>query len=134
MKKLNALLVIILIIYALAGCSNSKQEVQANTQNADSVAIFYGVSSYAMFSSDASTIKNISDYFNNLSFEPTDKEMDISTMISVNFSKGEEQIAKYSVDKNMVFWLNGDTKCLKIASGKFNYDAVKDIYEKSKKN
>jgi vesicle coat complex subunit len=133
MKKLNALLVIILIIYALAGCSG-KQDVQADTQNADSVTIFYGVSSYAMFTSDASTIKNVSDYFNNLRFEPTDKEMDITTMISVNFSKGEEQIAKFSVDKNMVFWLNGDTKCFKIASGTFNYDAVKDIYEKSKKN
>jgi uncharacterized lipoprotein YajG len=133
MKKLNTLFVIILIIYALAGCSR-QVKVQANTQNADSVTISYGVSSYAMFSSDASTIKNISDYFNNLSFEPIDKEMDITTMISVNFSKGEKQIAKFSVDKNMVFWLNGDTKCFKIASGTFNYDAVRDIYEKSKKN
>lgn len=132
MKKFRVLLVIILAIYAFTGCS--KQKVQTGMQNADSVTIFYGVTSYAMFSSDENTIKTLSGYFNNLSFEPTDKKMDITTMLSVVFFTGEKQIEKFSIDKNSVFWLNGDIECFKIASGTFNYDAVKEIYEKSKKN
>jgi hypothetical protein len=68
-----------------------------------------------------------------LSFEPTDKQMDIPTMFSICFSEGEKQIAEVCIDKNGVFWIDGNTECLKLSSGTFNYNDTQDIYEKSGK-
>ena len=161
MKKMLVLSVI-LFIFAFTGCDKKeipiniketnviKQEIPINIKetdviknvvviknaddikNADNVVIFYGLSSYAMAGCGENTLKTLLNCFNNLKFVTTDKQMDIPTKLSIYFAKEENQIAEVSVDKNGVFWLNGSTNCLKIASGTFNYNDVKDIYEKSK--
>ena len=130
MKKISVLLVVILLLNAFTGCR--KQDSPINMTNADSFSIYYGVSSYALFGSDKDTLKALSDSFDDLSFEATNKQMDIFSMLSIRFFTDEKQISEVNVDKNGVFWLNGNTECLKIASGSFNYNDIKDIYEKSK--
>lgn len=131
MKRISVLLVVI-FLFAFVG--SSKQEPSINTKDADSFSIYYGASSYALFGSDKNTLKSLSDCFQNPSFEATDKKMDIFSMLSIRFFANEKQISEVNIDKNGVFWLNGSTECLKIASGSFNYNGVKDIYEKSKES
>lgn len=83
-----------------------------------------------MFSEDKDTIKEVTNYLNALRFEETNKEMDISSMLSIYISNKEEHNTKVCVDKNGVFWLDGKTDCYEIASGSFDYNYMKDIYEK----
>lgn len=130
MKKLYIILAIFLLIFVFAGCD--KQETLINIENADEISVFYGVSSYAPSYTDEKTLKSISNCLHELRFETTDKQMDQLTMFSLYFSKDGKKIASINADKNGVFWLNGKTDSLRIASGKFNYDDIKDIYEKSR--
>ena len=101
-------------------------------QNADSVVIFYGFNSFTFESVDKKTIKQISDYFNNLKFEPIEKEMELSTMLCVCFMQDQNLITKICVDKNNIFKFDGEDKCYQIVSGTFNYNNIKEIYEKDK--
>jgi hypothetical protein len=99
---------------------------------ADDIAIFYGVSSYAMFSTDQSIIDDLLNQFNALSFEKTTDKMDLFTAFHVNFSYNGKGVKSFRVDKNGVFWLDGETQCYKISSGSFDYQHLKAIYEDSK--
>ena len=130
MKKLYMILAIFLLIFVFAGCG--KQEPRINIENADEISIFYGVSSYAPSYTDEKTLKALSNCLHDLRFETTDKQMDRLTMFSLYFTKDGKKIASIKTDENGVFWLNGKTDSLKIASGKFNYNDIKDIYEKSR--
>ena len=112
---------------------NKYTSIKLNNENVDDVSIYYGFSSYAMFGADDDTLKGLSNQFNNLSFEPTDKKMDTSTMLNINFHQNKKTIASVNVDENGVFWLDGETKCYKVSSGSFDYEYVKNIYLKSKK-
>lgn len=133
MKKIYilSLIVIILVLFSFTKYNTKKYSININA--ADNISIYYGLSSYAMFSSDENTIKTLSNHFNNLTFEPKKKEMDFPTMFIICFYKNEKQIAKITVDKNNIFRLNDNSKTLKLSSGTFNYDYIHDIYEESKK-
>lgn len=131
MKRLFVVLLVVLTPLTFTGFS--KQKIKVDVQNADNISIFYCVSSYAAFISDMNIVTGLSENLSNLTFEPIDKKIDFHTMLSINFFKGEKCIGKFSVDNNNVFLINGDTKCLKIVNGKFDYNYVKNIYDKSKK-
>lgn len=60
-----------------------------------------------MFSNDKNITKTVADCFEDLSFEETDEEG--------------------------VFLIDDNPKCLRVVSGTFNYNDVKDIYDRSKK-
>ncbi len=112
-----------------AGCSKP----EGNTPiKADDIAIFYGVSSYAMFGAEQSVIDGLLEQFSSLSFEKTAEEMDLMSAFHVNFSYNGKGVKSFWVDKNGVFWLDGDTQCYKASSGSFDYQHLKEIYNNSK--
>jgi len=121
-----------LLIIILTGCTRSAPSI--HTEEADRVSIFYGLSSYALWSSDEEVVKTLSGSFNSLSFETTNRTMDLATMLSVYFFKGDTQLSEIHVDEPGTFWLNGDTICFRLSSGVFNYEKVKDLYDESKQN
>jgi flagellar motor component MotA len=131
-SKLYALIIIIVTLNTFTGCGS--QVIKANIQDADSIIISYAIQSYAMFSTDASTVKAVAKKLEKLHFQKTGKEMDNGTMYSITFHSDNKPIATYSIDKNNTFRLNGSKECYKIASGTFDYKFIKDIYEKSKEN
>ena len=129
MKK-SLFIPILLLCLLFTGCARTSPVI--NTKNTDRVSIFYGTSSYAMWSENETDIMALQDCFNGLSFETTNAQMDIYTMLSIYFFKGQTQLTEIHVDQNGTFWLNGDTSCFCIRSGSFDYNRVKEIYEQSK--
>lgn len=128
MKKL---LLVIIGIVVLVFLNFNHAPDGLNGENVDSVSISYGVRSYLMLSTDEDKVKDLIKQFRNLSFEPTDKKMDIMTMLTVSFYQGEKSIASFKVDENGVFWLGGKTKGYKLSSGSFDYNFVRNIYLES---
>lgn len=150
MKKM--LLVVLGIGVLLFGCNNKQNKINTtpsevnteaiedsntidtvyNIEDADDVVIYYGFSSYAMFGTDKDTLESLKNEFSELVFESTDGKMDVATMLTISFIHNGKSIAKFSVDKNGVFWLDGKTNCYKISSGSFDYEFVRNIYYQSK--
>ena len=127
MKRFLSLFIVFLFI--LTGCSQSPS---VQTENADRVSVFYGLDSYALWSSDEATVKTLRDCFSGLVFEPSDRTMDLSTMLSVYFFRGNTHLSEIHVDQAGTFWLNGNTSCFQVRSGSFDYARVITLYEKSK--
>lgn len=127
MKKYRILLVMIILSLGLLGCS--KQDSYFNIEDADHITIFYGISSYAMSSTDEDIIKTISDNLNSLSFKKTDKQIDASSMFTISLSKKEESIPLVHVDAKGVFWIDGTAECYEVDSGTFDYSYIKSIYK-----
>lgn len=100
---------------------------------ADDVSIFYGVSSYAMFSKDQAVIDDLLERLSSLSFEKTSEEMDLISAFSVHFAYEGKSVKSFTVDKNGIFWLDGETQALKPADCSFDYNHLREIYESSKK-
>ena len=114
----------------LAGCAKA---AYGKDIKADDVSIYFGVSSYAMFSKDHAAVDDLLDRFGSLSFEKTDEEMDLISAFSVNFSYEGKSVKRFTVDKNGVFWLDGGTQAFRVSKGSFDYSHLKEVYENSKK-
>lgn len=122
-------LLILAVTLFLTGCAKPESN---NLLKADNITIFYGFSSYAMFGADQVVIDDLLNQFNSLNFEKTTNEMDLASAFNVNFSYRGKGVKNFWVDKNGVFWLDGETKCYKVSSGSFEYQYIKAIYEDSK--
>jgi hypothetical protein len=122
--------IMVLIIGAMAlllyGCKDS--QIKLYFENVDDVSITFGLSSYAMFGAEEDTIQDLLTSFSNLILEPTDDEMDTTTMLSIHFSHNEKSVVSVNVDEHGVFWLDGDTKSYKVSSGSFDYEFIKNVY------
>ena len=117
------------LVLLLTGCAKPESIKKIK---ADNITIFYGFSSYAMFGADQWVIDDLLNQFNSLSFEKSTEEMDSASAFTVNFSYNGNDVNHFWVDKNGVFWLNGETQCYKVSSGSFDYHHLKVIYEGSK--
>ena len=84
-----------------------------------------------MFSTNENTINEVSDYLNSLSFNETDKQIDITSMYTIVFSSGE-QSTKVCVDQNGIFRLDESEVCFELATGTFKSDYIENIYKKGK--
>ncbi len=123
MKRASYILLAVSLL--LAGCTRQ----ESNTAiKADNISIFYGVSSYALFSADQTIIDDLLGRFSALSFRKTAAKMDLQSAFSVNFYYVGEAVKSFWVDENCVFWLDGDTQCYKVASGSFDYLHLKGLY------
>lgn len=113
----------------MAGCAKP----ESNTRiKADNITIFYGVSSYALFGAEQPVIDGLLEQFSSLGFEKTTEEMDLMSAFHVNLSYNGKGVKSFWVDKNGVFWLDGETQCYKASSGSFDYEYLKAIYNDSK--
>ncbi len=122
MKKYAFILIIITVI-VLSACDKTEKS------NPIDVAVYYGVSSYALFSSDESIVSELADFYDTLEVIETDDKLDFFTAYLVSFKD-----KKFWVDKNGVIWLNGETKCYKKVSGSLDYDRITEIYKGSTDN
>lgn len=127
MKKTFSIMLAIALL--LTGCAKPANN---NSIKADHITIVYGVSSYAMFGADQGVIDDLLHRFNSLSFEKTTDQMDLGSAFHVNFSYSGNGVKSFWVDKNGVFWINGETQCYQTSSGSFDYEHLKAIYENSK--
>jgi hypothetical protein len=126
MKRIFA--VLLAFIFLLPGCARKNN---SNIITPDNIVIGYGVSSYAMFGAEQTVIDDLFERLNSLTFEKTSDEIDLMSTIMINFSRKGKSIKRFSVDKNGIFWLDGETQCYKISSGSFDYEYIKKIYEDS---
>ncbi len=128
---LKRLFIIMLsLCFLMAACSH--QENNNNKMQADDILVFYGVSSYAMFGAKQEVINDLLNQFSTLSFKKTEDKMDVASAFNLIFSYKGKEVKRFWVDKNGVFWLDGNTECYKISSGSFDYLNLKTIYEDSK--
>lgn len=130
MKKFACILPLVCMAAGLFGCALRSDT--AGTIEADRVSVYYGYSSYAMFEEDEAVVAKLADIFSGLRFEETDREMDVATQLNVIFENDGNVTGRFSMDKNGVFWLNGETTCYQVKRGSFDYDEVYGIYENSR--
>jgi hypothetical protein len=85
-----------------------------------------------MVGAEQTVIDDLFERLNSLTFEETSEEIDLMSTIMVNFSTKGKSIKRFGVDKNGIFWLDGETQCYKIKPGSFDYEYLKEIYDNSK--
>jgi hypothetical protein len=120
--------IMLAVVLLLTGCTKPENIKRIK---ADNITIFYGFSSYAMFGADQLVIDDLLNQFNSLHFEKSTEEMDRTSAFTVNFSYNGNAVNQFWVDKNGVFWLNGETQSYKVSSSSFDYHQLKVIYEGS---
>lgn len=122
MKKYIFVLILLTVI-GLFACGKTEKSITVD------VAVYYGVSSYALFSSDESIVSELADFYDTIEVIETDEKMDLFTAYLVSFKD-----KKFWIDKNGVIWLDGETKCYKKVSGSLDYDRITEIYKGSRDN
>jgi hypothetical protein len=107
---------------------------QLPTKNlvADEVSVFFSVMSYALFETDDEIVAELVRIYNNLDLEPVDADIDIMSMLSINYQMSGNSVAMLSVDKNGIFWINGEIETYRSTNETFPYDRIKEIYESGK--
>jgi len=140
MKKIRLLPMVVLMAFVcmLVGCSKEKDN-KIEIGSAQRVSIYYGVSSYAMFTKEEEIISTLKDCFTSLQFKETEEKIDVLTALSIYFFENEDadeteekNVVLVCVDENGVFQLNGSPQSLKVSSGNFNYSDIMAIYEAGK--
>lgn len=111
----------LITILALLSCAGKEEK------NSIDAAVYYGVSSYALFTSDESIVGELEDFYDTLKVKETDEKLDLFTAFSVVLKD-----KKFWVDDKGVIWLDGETKCYKKVSGSLDYKRISQIYNGSK--
>jgi hypothetical protein len=88
--------------------------------------------SYALFETDDEIVAELVRIYNNLDLEPVDADIDIMSMLSINYQMSGNSVAMLSVDKNGIFWINGEIETYRSTNETFPYDRIKEIYESGK--
>ena len=99
MNKKRLILLILAAVLAVFTMGCQFQE-EAPGLEVDDVAIYFGVSSYAMFGADEETLRYLADTYRNLEVEPVSGEMDLTSMLTVNLFHQSQQVGSFSVDQN----------------------------------
>lgn len=121
--KRSCLTVLSAILLCLSSCSK-------NSTNSDKeIAVYYGVSSYAMFEAEQQDIDFILNQYRSLTFTQTNQSFSLFTAFYVVINQEEEILARFFVDENNIFWINDSY--YQIQSGTFDYQFLKNLSENS---
>ena len=121
--KRSCLTILSAILLCLSSCSK-------NSTNSDKeIAVYYGVSSYAMFEAEQQDIDFILNQYRSLTFTQTNQSFSLFTALYVVIYQEEEILARFFVDENNIFWINDSY--YQIQAGTFDYQFLKDLYENS---
>ena len=126
MNKKRLILLILAAVLAVFTMGCQFQE-EAPSLEVDNVAIYFGVSSYAMFGADEETLRYLADTYRNLEVEPVSGEMDLTSMLTINLFHQNQQVGSFSVDQNGNIWKDGGTQCYRAPNG-CDYGKIKQIY------
>lgn len=130
-QKILFLILIFLLVTALPACQNPSG-IPIDTDQAQSVSIYYGSICYSLYSEDAETIQKVASLFQGFSLkEVPDGALDLTTAYQIYFTSASEQICAINVDKNGMFYLPDTKQYYKIADGTFHLEELKKIYEDS---
>lgn len=131
-KRLCAITLCFCVMFSLSACTK-------NTENIDSVDQICVSGSYSeswmYVYTDEEFIGEMVDIFNSVKYEKSDEAVDMMTqgeVFSFTFSNGNEQKAKFIVDKNLVFTFEAGTQSYKIVSD-FDFDYVKELVNEQQK-
>lgn len=127
-KGLISILLAVILSLAFVGCQFQERD---SAFEVDDVAIYFGVSSYAMFGADEETLRYLADTYRSLEVEPVSGEMDLTSMLTVNLFYQKQQVGSFSVDQNGNIWKDGGTQCCRAPSG-CDYGKIKQIYLNSR--
>ncbi len=121
--KRSCLTILSAILLCLSSCSK-------NSTNSDKeIAVYYGVSNYAMFEAEQQDIDFILNQYRSLTFTQTNQSFSLFTAFYVVINQEEEILARFFVDENNIFWINDSY--YQIQAGTFDYQFLKNLYENS---
>ncbi len=121
--KRSCLTILSAILLCLSSCSK-------NSTNSDKeIAVYYGVSSYAMFEAEQQDIDFILNQYRSLTFTQTNQSFSLFTAFYVVIYQEEEILARFFVDENNIFWINDSY--YQVQTGSFDYQFLKKLYENS---
>jgi predicted CDP-diglyceride synthetase/phosphatidate cytidylyltransferase len=116
-------MLVIMTVLSLSGCGKDTGE----TSDAKQAAIYYGVSSYALFTEDKAIVDELASFYNTLKVRKTLKKLDLFTAFCVFV--GDK---RFWIDEFGVIWLDGETTCYVKRSGSMDWDRINEIYLGSK--
>lgn len=123
MKKVLCFIFIVVTVLSLSGCGQKT----GVTSDAKQASIYYGVSSYALFTDDKAIVDELASFYNTLKVKKTLKKLDLFTAFCVFV--GDK---RFWIDENGVIWLDGETTCYVKRSGSMDWDRINEIYLGSK--
>ncbi len=127
-KKMISFFCAVLLLVLASGCASIKESATGNIQ-ADEVTLYFGPANLARAAADTTVVEVLAQLCSRLQFTPTDADIDMASMISVHFFKEGQPVAFLSTDRNGVFWLEGSARYYTLASGRFDYAKLLDIYQ-----
>lgn len=125
MKKVLCFILVIITALSLSGCGKGTEEIT----DAKQAAVYYGVSSYALFTEDAAIIDELASFYNTLKVRKTLKKLDLFTAFCVFV--GDK---RFWIDEFGVIWLDGETTCYVKRSGSMDWNRINEIYLGSKRD
>lgn len=127
-KIFLSVLLCLCMIVPLAACSGSTDEIEYISQ----IVVKGAVQDSWMYSfADKDFIDDMVDFYNNISYEDTDKSVNASTIgevYSFIFYDGVEEQARLTIDKNNIIAFELGKESYALVSD-FKYDQVKELVE-----
>ncbi|WP_312430840.1 hypothetical protein [Lacrimispora sp.] len=128
----------IILTLSLTACQSQKKEaknltgIPIDTENTESVSIYYGSICYSFFDESKDTIERVADLFHGFSLEEVpDGALDMATTYQIYFSNTDGQTAAINVDENSMFYLADTKKFYKVFKGVFHLEELEKIYQDS---
>lgn len=130
--RFYAFIAVAIFLSAICGLSACTVRESPEPLVADQVNIFYGGGNWAMFGADGAAVAKLTDMYNQLELQKTEKEVDFTTSFDITFYKDEQPVGYWTVDEHGICRLGGADATYKILFDSFDYGAIRDIYEGSK--
>lgn len=137
-KRITLLLSCVLLLCLLTACTSKKdtaggltEDILRQSQNAQSVSVYYGYQCYSFYSEEKPVIEEVADMFRDVKLVETEEVMDEATTFTVYFSADGQENSSVNIDKNGVFYLSREQKFYKAADNSFDYNKLAQIYTES---
>jgi hypothetical protein len=124
MKRVFAALLTILL--TSTGCAKQQGSEK-------DIVVGSPLSSYAMFGAEQHIIDYILAQYSTLEFKKTDRELDLLNTFMVSITADGKTLARFSVDKTLIFWIDGTATPYAVSSGTFDYVYLKNAFEENRR-
>lgn len=132
LKRICVLMLCVFMLISITACSKNTEDIEEVDQICVSGSY---VESWMYVYTDKDFVNEMVDIYNSIQYEETDEDVDVMTegeVLFFTFNKGNDQQAKFIVDKNSVFTFEAGTQCYKITS-EFDFDYVKGLVDAQQK-
>lgn len=133
LKRLCALILCVCMLLCITACGEKNTK---NIKDVDQICVTGSYTeSWMNVYTDEAFVNEMVEIYNSVEYVETDKDVDVTTageVLFFTFNNGNDEQAKFIVDKNSVFTFEAGTQCYEITS-EFDFEYVKSLVDEQKK-